>query len=268
MKFPAFRLTVALITLFLFALVAAPSALAAEERVGVVLLHGKTGSPGIFSGGVVEPLKQAGFLVETPEMSWSRGRYIDKTYDEALNEIDAAAARLAARGATKIVIAGHSMGGDAALAYGAYHGNIAAVILLAPGHIPDWPGMKRDFADGVARAKAMVDAGHGNDFASFPDTNMGKDYVRTMKAAIYFSFFDPDGVGAAAKNATNLSPAIPVLYVAGSADPLTRLMGQSFIFSKLPPNPLTKYVVVEADHLGTPAAAVGEMIPWLRALAQ
>ncbi len=262
------RRMILLLALFLLTALIAPVALAADPDalVGVVLMHGKTGQPRVVGAGLVEPLRQAGFLVETPEMPWSRDRYIDKTYEDALNEIDQAVARLKAQGATKIVIAGHSMGADATLAYASRRADIAAIVLLAPGHIPDAPSFLR-FAPDIERARAMIDAGHGDQTSTFGDANGGKDYIRTMKASAYYSFFRPDGIGAAAKNAASLSPDIPVLYVAGSADPLTRSLGKEFIFNKLPANPLTKYVVVDADHMGTPAAAKGEMVAWLKALA-
>lgn len=59
---------------------------------------------------------------------------------------------------------------------------------------------------------------------------------------------------------------IPVLYVAGINDFQTKRQGKSYVYDKLPSNPLTKYVTVNADHLGTPAAAVSEIITWLRLL--
>lgn len=263
------RRTILLLALFIIAAFIAPVSFASaqETRIGVVLLHGKTGQPRAVGAGVVEPLKKAGFLVEAPEMPWSRDRYIDRTYDEALNEIDLAVARLTAQGATKVVIAGHSMGADAALAYAARHGDIAGIILLAPGHIPDFPAFQQSFAVDVAKARSLIEAGQGDQKTTFRDTNLGKEFTRIMKPTIYFSFFSPDGVGAAAKSAKMISPDIPVLYVVGSGDPLTRAMGKDFIFYKLPENPLTKYVVVDADHLRTPVAATAEMIGWLRILA-
>ena len=49
-------------------------------------------------------------------------------------------------------------------------------------------------------------------------------------------------------------------------DSQTKRLGKSYLYDKLPPTPLTKYVLVNADHLGTPTAAAAEMITWLRLL--
>lgn len=48
-------------------------------KLGIVLLHGKTGSPnepGIAT--LVAALRDAGYVVELPEMCWSAGRIYDK----------------------------------------------------------------------------------------------------------------------------------------------------------------------------------------------
>jgi hypothetical protein len=42
------------------------------------------------SGLQVRPLQQAGYPVETPEMPWSKTRYIDKTFEDSPKEIDQA----------------------------------------------------------------------------------------------------------------------------------------------------------------------------------
>ena len=156
--------------------------------------------------------------------------------------------RLKANGATKIVIAGQSMGGDAALVYAAYHGHIDGIILLSPAHAPDSSYFLQNFGADIAKAKAM----------------MGTPYTRHMKAAIYYSFFNPDGIGAMQKAASMVSSDIPVLYVKASQDRYA--LHKSFLYDKLPENSLSRYIVVNSDHLGIPLAAVPEMLSWLQTL--
>jgi pimeloyl-ACP methyl ester carboxylesterase len=52
----------------------------------------------------------------------------------AFADVDAAIARLRARGVTQIVVGGMSMGGNSALAYAATHPDVAGVIAMAPAH--------------------------------------------------------------------------------------------------------------------------------------
>lgn len=89
-------------------------------------MHGKLGSPLGQTGliGNRQPigarlaadLKGAGYLVATPEMCWSARRGFDKTYPECLKEIDGAIAELKAHGASRFVVGGLSLGGNAAIA--------------------------------------------------------------------------------------------------------------------------------------------------------
>ena len=92
------------------------SAVSAEDKVGVVFLHGK-GMPAQYKR-LLGFLEGKGFLVSAPEMPWSKSREYDKPYNEGLNEIDAAVATLRAQGAKYVLIGGHSMGGNAALTMG------------------------------------------------------------------------------------------------------------------------------------------------------
>ncbi|MCL6555988.1 MAG: alpha/beta fold hydrolase [Burkholderiales bacterium] len=80
-------------------------------------------------------LERAGILVGTQKMPWSRQRAFDRDYAQAMTEIDATVARLRARGATRIVIGGHSLGAAAALIFCAQR-PADGLLLLALGHSP------------------------------------------------------------------------------------------------------------------------------------
>jgi esterase/lipase len=88
------------------------------ETVGVVMMHGKHGTPAQLQQ-LAAAVANAGFLVERPEMCWSAARIYDRSYLECFADIDAAAARLKEHGATAIVVLGMSLGGNAALGFGA-----------------------------------------------------------------------------------------------------------------------------------------------------
>lgn len=256
-------------SLVLLLLITLPIGTAAAEKskVGVVILHGKTGQPGFF-GSVAEELKQAGFSVTVPEMPWSKDRYIDKTYEESLKEIEQAVNSLRKKGAAKVVLAGHSMGANASLAYAAYHGSIDGIILLAPGHNSSSRVGRDMFAADVAKAKQLMDEGQGSRVIACADSNEGKRFTRQMKAAIYYSFFQPEGMASISKSAAAVQGNIPVLHIAASRDPLTEALSKSYLFDKIPAHPLSRYIIIEAEHLTAPAAAVSEMISWLNRLSE
>jgi hypothetical protein len=47
----------------------------------------------------------------------------------------------------------------------------------------------------------------------------------------------------------------------GNKDPATR--PSSYAFDKAPPNPKSKYLVVDAGHLDTPDVAADQIILWI-----
>lgn len=238
-----------------------------EARIGIVLLHGKTGTPSKEGAGLVGPLRHEGFLVEMPEMPWSESRYINADYATALNEIQQAVDKLIERGAQKIVVAGHSFGANAALAFGAYRGNIAGVAMLAPGHTPYTKQAQEKYADALNKSRSLVASGQGNAKGSYPDDNQGTALTVKTTAAIYLSFFEQRGMANMPLSAHRLSPTIPLFYAVGNQD-LMFARGKGHIFDRAPANPQSRYVVVNAGHQDTPIATLPELIAWLHELAR
>ena len=64
---------------------------ASAASLGIVLLHGKSGTPAQFAR-LGAALTAAGFVVSTPEMCWSKTRIFDKAFPDCLKEVDAAVA--------------------------------------------------------------------------------------------------------------------------------------------------------------------------------
>jgi esterase/lipase len=139
------------------------------QTVGVVLMHGNTDSPSGNIALLAEAMEGAGYMVERPEMCWSHRRMRDRPFLECLAELDAPIARLTGRGARTIVVAGMSVGGAGALAFGARRSGLAGIIALAPNGAPE--RLVRLFpqvAESVAQARAMVDAGQAMNAPASP----------------------------------------------------------------------------------------------------
>jgi pimeloyl-ACP methyl ester carboxylesterase len=244
-------------------------AIAADlNGLGVVFLHGKGGSAGGFNGGIIEGLKQEGALVAAPEMPWSFHRRYDATYDQAMAEIDAAVADVKAGGAKRIVVIGHSLGANAAIGYAARHPDLAGVVALAPGHLPEVGNMRSFVGDAVARAKSLVAEGKGNVPQSFPDMAQGIPLTTTATPIVYLSWFDPNGPAVIPKNAAVIGMApspLPLLWIVGKLDPIDR-RGPEYAFDAVAKNPKSKYVEVLAGHLTTPFIAHRQVIEWIGTL--
>ena len=55
------------------------------------------------------------------------------------------------------------------------------------------------------------------------------------------------------------------MWVIGTADPLFR-GGEAYAWNKAPAHPQSQYLVVTADHAGTPDVAVAQVLEWIQKL--
>jgi len=249
----------------------------ADEKIGIVLMHGKLGLPiGVGAPGaqlvgarLLAALKRVGYLVAVPEMCWSRRRAFDKPRAECLAEIDATIAGLKKDGATAIVVAGESLGGNAAISYGARHTGLAGVIGFAPADDARGKMGRPEIAAAVARAQQLMAAGKGDTADSFADVNTGAGgsfpIAINTTARIYLSFFDPQGGGAIADSVAQLKA--PILWIAGNQDP-TQRDAESRFFRFAPANPMNRFISVSANHLATPDAGTDAALAWLAELTK
>jgi len=255
------------ISLFVLMSFINPPLLFSDEKVGVLLLHGKGGTalPNSPIGGLVDSLENNGFIVLAPDMPWSSEREYDKTFAESMLEIDEKVSELKQKGATKIVVGGHSMGANAALGYGARYEGIVGVLAIAPGHVPELRGLQAKIDHDWMRAKEMVDAGNGSQIDSFNDINQGRLSEKEMRAEVYLSWFDPDGEAVMPVNAVNLKSGVSLLWIIGRRDRMYD-RGKEYAFNNAPQNKKNAYVVVKDGHKATPRLGELEIIKWLRNL--
>lgn len=233
---------------------------------GVVLLHGKGASPTSMIEGLSDALRKQGAQVESPELPWSHRRIYDATYDAAMEEIDRAVVRLKEAGATRIVVAGHSLGANAAIGYAARHSGLAGVVALAPGHLPEAWALRLRTKSAIARAKRLIAEGKSDEKVSFPDLAQGIPFSVTATPHVYLSMFDPDGPAVIPKNAAAMAiNGAPFLWVVGIADPIF-FHGRDYAFAKAGAHPKSEYVVIPGTHLTTPYQARNLVVDWLKSL--
>jgi pimeloyl-ACP methyl ester carboxylesterase len=238
------------------------------QGFGVVYLHGKGAWPGALNGGILSSLEDEGALIAEPEMPWSFHRRYAATFEQAMVEIDSAVAGLKAKGASRIVIIGHSLGANAAIGYAARHPDLAGVVALAPGHLPESEEMRSYVGEAIARAKQLIAAGQGDVPQSFPDLVQGIPLTTTATPYVYLSMFDPDGPAVIPKNAAAIGAAarpVPLLWVVGKLDPIDR-RGPEYAFNAGAKNPKSKYIEIFAGHLTTPLAARKQVVEWINSL--
>ena len=253
---------------FVAALLPAGGATAdATGTIGVVIMHGKPGTPGQLAK-LAAALTTAGYPVETPEMCWSKKRIGDENFTDCLADVDAAIVKLKTNGATKIVVAGTSQGAVAALAYGATHPGIAGVVAMAPAGDPPNLSQAPALAASIESATALTKAGKGDAVTVFNDVITGAQPV-TVKATpnAFLSFHGPDSPIATMKRLiAKVLPQlkVPVLWVSGSRDPSQVIAPQAF--ATVPKHTLSRAVTIDADHAGTPDVAGDAVTAWLASL--
>ncbi len=266
MRKPTIRRGLTAAAVLLLALFTATATRAFEPgTTGVVVVHGKWGRPGDqWIGPFAERLKTAGFLVEQPDMPWSGNRLYDRDYDAGQEDIAAAAARLRARGATKIAVAGHSLGGSAALKYATLGKPVDAIVLIDPAQFPEGYYFREHAGESLARAQAMVAAGKGGETGSFLDLNSDdRSRLMPVAAAVYVSYYAPDGPAAMSLFAAKTGPA-PILWIAGKFDVATAGFDRLAWSRVAASTPKTRIDVV-AHHMDAPIIGAGAVIDWLKA---
>ncbi len=246
---------------------AAPASAFDPATTGVVVVHGKWGRPADPNtvGPLATTLRNAGFLVDQPEMPWSGARLYDRPFEQCVDDIDAAVGRLRASGARKIVIAGHSLGGSGALYYAAKGHPLDALVLMAPAPLPEGGKYRELVGSEVARAQQMVASGHGEDSSTFSDPNSdNRSRSIRFKASVYLSYNGPDGPAAMTHNVARLGPT-PVLWIAPRFDPLSPPLGR-ILWPKVPASTPATRIEVISDHMGAPVAGRAAIVDWLRGL--
>jgi pimeloyl-ACP methyl ester carboxylesterase len=229
-------------------------------QIGIVVMHGKGGSPNRLVNGLASALESKGMLVANLEMPWSKKREYDVPTEAAEQEILAALAGLKARGAQKLFVAGHSQGGAFALHFGGRH-PVDGIICMAPGGNVNTPFYVEKIIGSLDEARKLVAAGKGREKVRLNDFEGSKgSYPIDVTPENYLSWFDAAGAMNMDKVARNVK--VPVLWLIAARDYPSLRKANFPMFRSFPTNPLHKLAEPDADHLGTPAASIDLIVDW------
>lgn len=232
---------------------------------GVLLLHGKWGKPPYAHAPLTEALVAAGHAVASPCLPWALRRLYDADFAAALDEVAREVALLCHQGCCRVVLAGHSLGACAALAYAARRGGVDGLILLAPAHFPERLLAEGHTGDSLTAARLALAGPEPGKRIPVVDVNQGVRHRLRIAPAIYLSYFDPAGPTSWSANASVLPLDLPVLWAVGKDDPA--YPGTfDYPFDLSPAHPHRHRAVLATDHAGTPAAAASLVLEWLRTL--
>ena len=241
----------------------AASAQTPPAQTGIVIMHGKGGSPKKFVAELASSLEAAGYLVANLEMPWSGARNYDVSVSDGVKEVENALAMLRSKGAQHVFVAGHSQGGLFAL-YLAGKVPMDGVIAIAPGGSVSSNIFREKLGKYVDQAHAMIAEGKGEEKTEFFDfeSSRGTNPIVTTPDN-YISWFDPKGAMNEFNAASNVNPDVPVLFIGPTRDYPGLVKIKQKVFDMLPKNPLTKLYEPDSSHLQAPSASQEEIVRWI-----
>jgi pimeloyl-ACP methyl ester carboxylesterase len=231
------------------------------HETAIILMHGKWGSP---PAPLHSNFSAQRFHVVSPLMPWAGVSGYDRTYEQALKEINQLVIKLKIEGFKKIIVGGQSFGANGALAYAAVYGDIDGLILFAPGHNPE---MDRNWQPGiVSEAKKNIKEGRPEQLIQFTDHNDGgRNRALEARSDIFYSFFADDSLANMSKSARKIKVSIPTTVYMGNGDYVTR-MGSRYFFDGLPSHTKSKYQISSASHREVPLASFDNALDWLKGI--
>ena len=255
--------TIRRVVALLVACLVLPTAAWAQRDLGVIIVYGKKGTPSQGLNVIQSNLQSAGAKVVMPAMPWGGGRWssIDATVEDVLALIDAQAAQLRSQGAGRIVLIGQSLGSAVSLGSAAERANLAGLVMTAPGHAT---GRRQDTGKGAAvdHARTLVEQGKGNQTVTGPDANQGQSITMSVRAAVYYSWFNPRGLASMQHEARRRSASTPLLMVVGEKDTTIR-DAEEQLYRPAAKHPYSKYLPNGANHEETPMASAKAITEWV-----
>jgi pimeloyl-ACP methyl ester carboxylesterase len=235
--------------------------------IGVVIMHGKGGSPARHVSNLASSLEERGSLVANLEMPWSGTREYDVSVAVAEHEVNAALQTLRDKGARKVLVAGHSQGALFALHFGGKY-PVHGIIAIAPGGNVAAPIYQERLGPSVELARKLLAEGRVGEKTRFSDYEGSKGtHTVVVTPATYLTWFDPDGAMNQMKAVKTVNPQVPVLYIVPKNDYPGLLRVKLLMFDALPKNPLSRLYEPDAGHLDAPTASRDEIARWAAEVA-
>jgi pimeloyl-ACP methyl ester carboxylesterase len=213
-----------------------------------------------------DQLERLGNIVDYADYPWSRERRYEKTLEDSIAELDNAVERVKSKGATKIYLVGHSLGGNVLMYYATCRNDYSGIVLLCPSHNTHFDKFQNLSEWSVDQARQHIEQGIVEP-QPYIDFQLGKAFVNFVKPACYFSYFNKDGNCNMATNGPKMPLDKPVFFAIGELDPATP-DAKNLIYNPMVKASGTQYFyMLGQTHFGLPSAVVLPMIEWANQLS-
>jgi len=228
-----------------------------------VLIHGKWSYPNTPVFRILEKdLREKNYVVAKPHMPWSKTRQYDQTYELALQDLAKMIQQHRREGIKKMVLIGHSLGANAAIAYQSHIGDADAIVAITPGHVPYLMCKKDKHHEYVVKkAEDNLKRNKNKTLIDFIDLNCDIHKKFTLPADIFFSYFNPAGLGHMPETIKKFKKSIPLLYIEGATDHIH--VGPDCVFSRAPYHPLSAYMLASGNHFTAAEISSKQITSWL-----
>jgi len=156
------------------------------------------------------------------------------------------------------------MGGMAVLQYGGRNpaSQVIGIVTIATAHDPHIAKKILEVtADSVKKAKQMVAEGNGKEKATFKDVNSGRISSFPATAEYYVSFYDPQSLPSLKIEIPKIK--LPVYWVVGSGDKLTKILRLKDLYGLLPGNAKNHYLEAAGSHKSVVGNSANDIAKWL-----
>lgn len=228
-------------------------------------MHGKWSSPNTPVLRLLEKrLLEENFQVDKPTMAWSRHSNYNRSYHNVLNDLSNKIKEYKQKNIQKIILMGHSIGANACFAYQAEYNDADAIVAITPGHYPEYFVRNNRHEYLIKKVEDKINKNLNRELIKFEDINCHHRRTFELEAEIFYSYFNPRGLGNMSRSASSIKKSIPVLYIEGATDHVRT--GPDHVFSKLPYHQRNRYKILKNNHNDAPEASRDLIIEWLNSL--
>lgn len=229
-------------------------------------MHGKWSSPNTPVLRLLEKrLLKENFQIDKPIMAWSRHKKYDQSYYDVLKDLSDKIKKYKQQSnIQKIILMGHSIGANACFAYQAEYNDADAIVAITPGHYPEYFIRNHRHEYLIKKVEDKINKNLNKEIIKFEDINCHHKRTFELEAEIFYSYFNPQGLGNMSKSVSRIKKNIPVLYIEGATDHVKT--GPDHIFSKLPYHQHNRYKILKNNHTDTPEASKDLIVEWLNSL--
>lgn len=228
-------------------------------------MHGKWSSPNTPVLRLLEKrLLEENFQIDKPIMAWSRHRNYNQNYHDVLKDLSNKIKEYRLGNIQRIILMGHSLGANACFAYQAEYNDVDAIVAITPGHYPELFVRNNRHEYLIKKVEDKIKKNLNKELIKFEDINCHHRRSFEIETEIFYSYFNPRGLGNMSNSASRIKKSTPVLYIEGATDHVK--IGPDHIFSKLPYHQYNRYKILKNNHNDTPEASRDLIIEWLNSL--